>query len=169
MKSTVLTFLSLLFLVSVTIGCSGKSDTDKPKRMEYAVSAADLPFPKASADTLVGSYAYLVAYDMLRALTAAKADSTKTADADIDKEAFLRGVDIVIADSAASTGYTQGVESATTIFGQIAELRAKGVKINPALIVRGLRETIFTDSVTSQQITDAAKQCNALMVKAYKE
>nr|MDE5800181.1 hypothetical protein [Paramuribaculum sp.] len=103
MKSILLNIFTLSAILLISAGCSGKpEDSAKPKRMEYAVSNADLPFPKQVADSLTGLYGYLVAYDHL-----CRIDTLSTP---YDKEAFADGVDLIIADTASSAGYTQGAQ-----------------------------------------------------------
>ncbi|MDE6383813.1 MAG: hypothetical protein K2J17_08450 [Paramuribaculum sp.] len=159
MKSIILNILTLSAILLLSAGCSGKSeDAAKPKRMEYAVSNADLPFPKQVADSLSGLYGYLVAYDQL-----CRIDTMSTP---FDKEAYTEGVEMIIANPASSAGYTQGAQSAMSILGQIKELKAKGVKVNIPLLIKGLHEGLYTDSVTPDQVSAASTDYNRLLVRA---
>lgn len=161
MKTLFHSTLIAITMALLATACSKKPE--KPRPMESVVSKADLPLPQSVADSIVGNYGYLIAYDYLRHLEA----DTTGATANFDKEAFLRGVDIVIADSASSNAYTQGVQSALSILGQINDLRAKGVKVNIPLIIKGIKETLYTDSVTPEQIAEAAGRCNDFMTPVY--
>ena len=159
MKSTLINIFTLSAIVLLLAACSGKSEDDaKPKRMEYAASSADLPFPKQVSDSLTGLYGYLVAYDQL-----CRIDTMSTP---FDKEAYARGVEIIVADTASSAGYTQGAQSAMSILGQIKELKAKGVKLNIPLLIKGLREGLHTDSVTPDQVSAASTDYNHMLVRA---
>lgn len=159
MKSILLNIFTLSAILLLSAGCSGKSeDAAKPKRMEYAASSADLPFPKQVADALTGLYGYLVAYDHL-----CRIDTLSTP---FDKEAFAEGVQLIIADTASSAGYTQGAQSAMSILGQIKELEAKGVKVNIPLLIKGLRDGLDTDSITVDQVSAASADYNRLLVRA---
>lgn len=159
MKASIINILALAAIILLSAGCSGKKAPDgEPKRMEFAVSGSDVPFPKPVADSLISLYGYLVAYDQL-----CRIDTLSTP---YDKEAYAAGVELVIADTASSAGYTQGAQSAMSLIGQLKELEAKGVKVNIPLLIKGIRDGLHTDSVTADQVSAASTDYNRLLVRA---
>lgn len=164
MKKLYINLVAALAMVSLSTACGGDAPADdsaKPRRMEYAVSADSLPFPKPIADSLSAAYGYLVGSDNL-----GRIDTLATP---YDKDAFLEGVDVVIADTASSPAYSQGVLTAVNLIGSITELRSKGVEVNIPLLLKGLREGMYTDSVSLQQITQSSQLYNELLVRAMQQ
>lgn len=167
MKKSIFTIVSLVALISMTVGCTGSkgngNDADSISADSTKVARIEYHTDSAQADSIAMLYGMITGTDVVEQL---RLMDEMNPDNPIDINEFCQGVSLAMPDSMLTPGYSNGFRAGLDIYNRIAMFaKNNGITIDREMLLKVFEEFLYADSISADELQNINSEYNNLLFR----